>query len=87
MLVAAIDQNTDTRFHVCKSMHDEAHSASLCQQFFDSLLQEFRVHRPARTPGGSDYQEMPDLVHEAVRIFDTLAPLIKHPDLVKKSAS
>ena len=85
MLVAAIDKNTDTRFNLCKCIYDEAHSASLCQQFVDSLLKEFRVHRHAHTPGGSDYQETLDLVHEAVRLFDTLAPLIKHPDFVNES--
>ncbi len=84
-LVAAIAKNTDTRFSLCKCLYDEAHSASLCQQFVDSLLQEFRGHRHAHTVGGSDYQGMLDLVHEAVRIFDTLAPLIKHPDFVRES--
>jgi hypothetical protein len=85
MLVAAIAKNTETRFSLCKCTYDEAHSASLCQQFVDSLLREFRVHRHAHTPSGSDYQETLDLVHEAVRIFDTFAPLIKHPDFVRES--
>lgn len=78
-LVAAIAKYTDTRFNLYKCIYDEARSLSLCQQFVDSLLQEFRIHRHAHTAGGSD------LIHEAVRIFDTLAPLIKHPDFVKES--
>ena len=28
---------------------------------------------------------MMDLVHEAVRLFDTLAPLIKHPDFIAEA--
>jgi Protein of unknown function (DUF2971) len=84
-LVAAIAKNTDTRFNLYKCIYDEVHSASLCQQFVESLFQEFRVHRHAHIAGGSDYQETLDLVHEAVRIFDTLAPLIKHPDFLRES--
>jgi Protein of unknown function (DUF2971) len=84
-LVAAIAKNTDTRFNLYKCIYDEAQSASLCQQFVDNLLQEFRVYRQAYTAGGPDYQETLNLVHEAVRIFDTVAPLIKHPDFVRES--
>ena len=84
-LVAAIAKNTDTRFNLYKCIYDEVRSLSLCQQFVDSLLQEFRVHRHAHTAGGSDFQETRDLVNEAVRLFDTLAPLIKHPDFAKES--
>jgi hypothetical protein len=84
-LVAAIAKNTDTRFRLYKCIYDEAHSASLCQQFVESLLQEYRALRHGRTAGGSDYQETLDLVHEAVRLFDTLAPLIKHPDFIKEA--
>jgi hypothetical protein len=83
-LVAGIAKNTGTHFNLYKCIYDEARSGSVCQQFVDSLLYEFRVHRHAHT-GGSDYQETLDLVHEAVRLFDTLAPLIKHPDFVKES--
>jgi Protein of unknown function (DUF2971) len=84
-LVAAIAKNTDVRFNLYKCIYDEVRSASLCQQFVDRLLQEFRIHRHARKAGGSDYLEPLDQVQKAVRIFDTLAPLIKHPDFVKES--
>jgi hypothetical protein len=46
-LVAAIAKNTDMRFNLYKCIYDEAHSASLCQQFVESLLQEFRGQRLA----------------------------------------
>jgi hypothetical protein len=84
-LVAAISKNTDTRFNLYKCVYEEACSASLCQQFVDSLLQEFRAHRLAGTAGGSHHEETLDIVHEAVRAFDTVAPLIKHPDFVRES--
>jgi len=83
-LTAAIAKNTDTRFSLYKCIYDEARSQALCHQFVESLLNEFRAQRHARKSGGDDYQEMLDLVHEAVRIFDTLSPLIKHPDFVKE---
>lgn len=84
-LVAAIAANTETPFHLYKCIYDEAHSASLCQQFVESLLEEYRAFRNARTAGGPDYQETMNLLHEAVRLFDTLAPLIKHPDFIKEA--
>jgi hypothetical protein len=84
-LVAAIAKNTDTRFNLYKCIYDEDRSLILCQQFIDSLLQEFRTRRQAHTAAGPDCQETRDLVPEAVRIFDTLAPLIKHPDFARES--
>lgn len=84
-LVAAVEKNTDTRFNLYKCIYDEGRSQSLCQQFVDGLLQEYRVLREANKSCGDDYQQTLDLVHEAVRLFDTLAPLIKHPDFIKES--
>jgi hypothetical protein len=49
-LVAAIAKYTDTRFNLYKCIYDEARSLSLCQQFVDSLLQEFGGSSP-RTYG------------------------------------
>lgn len=84
-LTAAIAKNTDTRFTLYKCVYDEARISSLCHQFVESLLQEFRTRRHAYIAGGSDLQDAPDFAHEAVSMFDTLAPLIKHPDFVKES--
>jgi hypothetical protein len=84
-LIAAIAKNTDTRFNPYKCIYDEGRSQSLCQQFVDSLLDEFRAQRHGHKSGGRDYQQTLDLVHEGVRIFDTLSPLIKHPDFIKEA--
>jgi len=84
-LLAAIGKNTETPFNLYKCIYDEGRSQSLCQQFVDGLLDAFRALRVAPKPGGHDYQEMMDLIHEAVRLFDTLAPLIKHPDFVAEA--
>lgn len=84
-LLTAIAKNTETRFTLHKCIYEDAHSHDLCVQFVDSLIREFRAGRSTHTSGASDYQEMLDFVHEAVRIFDTLAPLIKHPDFIQES--
>jgi Protein of unknown function (DUF2971) len=84
-MLAAIGKNTEIRFSLYKCIYDEAGSQSLCQQFVDRLLEEFRAQRAVLKPGANDYQEMMDLVHEAVRLFDTLAPLIKHPDFIAEA--
>lgn len=83
-LVAAIAKNTDTRFNLYKCIYDEDRSFILCQNFIESLLQEFRARRQVHTATGSG-EETRDLIDEAVRIFDRLAPLIKHPDFAKES--
>ena len=74
-----------TRFNLYKCIYDEAGSRSLCQQFVDRLPEAFRARRAASKPGVNEYQEMMELVHEAVRLFDTLAPLIKHSDFVAEA--
>lgn len=84
-MLAAIGKNTELRFSLYKCIYDEARAQSLCQQFVDRLLEAFRAKRAALKPGSNDYQEMTDLVHEAVRLFDTLAPLIKHPDFIAEA--
>jgi hypothetical protein len=84
-LLAAIGKNTETRFNLYKCIYDETRSQSLCQQFVDHLLEAFRAQRAASKPGANNYQEMMNLVHEAVRLFDTLAPLIKHSDFVAEA--
>lgn len=84
-MLAAIGKNTETRFNLYKCIYDEARSQSLCQQFVDRLLEAFRAQRAASKPGANDYQKMMDLIHEAVRLFDTLAPLIKHPDFIAEA--
>lgn len=83
--LAAIGKNTETRFNLYKCIYDESRSQSLCQQFVDGLLEAFRAQRGASKPGTNDYREMTDLIHEAVRSFDTLAPLIKHPDFIAEA--
>jgi Protein of unknown function (DUF2971) len=84
-MLAAIGKNTEIRFNLYKCIYDEARSQSLCQQFVDRLLEAFRAQRAASKPGANDYQAMMDLIHEAVRLFDTLAPLIKHPDFIAEA--
>jgi len=84
-LLAAIGKNTETRFNLYKCIYDEGSSRVLCQQFVDDLLEAFRAQRAASRSGANDCQEMMDLVHEAVRLFDTLAPLIKHPDFIAEA--
>jgi len=84
-LLTAIGKNTETRFNLYKCIYDEGSSRALCQQFVVGLLEAFRALRAASRPGANDYQEMMDLVHEAVRLFDTLAPLIKHPDFIAEA--
>lgn len=84
-MLAAIGENTETPFNLYKCIYDEAHSQSLCQRFVDGLLEAFRAKRAALEPGSNHYQEMTDLVHEAVRLFDTLAPLIKHSDFAAEA--
>lgn len=81
-MLAAIGKNTEIRFSLYKCIYDEARAQSLCQQFVDRLLDAFRANRATSKPGSNDYQEMTDSVHEAMRLFDTLAPLIKHPDFI-----
>ncbi|QEE28178.1 DUF2971 domain-containing protein [Terriglobus albidus] len=83
-LVAAIAKNTVTRFGLYQCLYDETQSASLCQQIVENLLEDFRSLRTSAT-GSLPYNEMSDFVHESVRIFDTLAPLIKHPDFIKEA--
>jgi hypothetical protein len=84
-LVAAIGTNTVTRFGLYKCLYDEAQGASLCQQVATNLLEDFRNLRATSGTGVLPYNEMLDFVHESVRILDTLAPLIKHPDFIKES--
>jgi hypothetical protein len=84
-LVTAIARNTVTRFGLCKCLYDETESASLFQQVVANLLEDFRSLRAMSATGVLPYKEMDEFVHEAVRIFDTLAPLIKHPDFIKES--
>lgn len=84
LLVGAIAKNTVTRFGLYKCLYDETQSASLFQQVVANLLEDFRSLRASAT-GALPYKEMDDFVHESVRIFDTLAPLIKHPDFIKES--
>lgn len=84
-LLTAIGNNTETRFNLYKCIYEESSSSALCQKFVEGLLEDFRVQRAALRPGANDYQEMTDLVHEAVRVFDTLAPLIKHPDFTAEA--
>ena len=68
-----------------KCIYDEVQSLGLSRPFVDRLLESFRAQRAASKPGGNDFQKMMDLVHEAVRLFDTLAPLIKHPDFIAEA--
>ena len=84
-MLEMIGKNTETRFNLYKCIYDEVQSLSLCRQFVDRLLESFRAQRAASKPGGNDFQKMMDLVHEAVRLFDTLAPLIKHPDFIAEA--
>ncbi len=84
-MLTAVGKNTETRFNLYKCIYDEVRSQSLCQQFVDRLIEAFRAQRAASKPGANNYQEMIDLIHEAIRLFDTLAPLIKHPDFIAEA--
>ena len=84
-LLTAVAKHTETRFHLYQCIYDEAHSVSLCQQFVDALIQQYRMLRRTRTTGRLDYKETLEFVQEAVRIFDTLSPLLKHPDFIKEA--
>lgn len=84
-LLTAMGKNTETRFNLYKCIYDESSSRALCQRFVEGLLEAFRAQRAASRPGANDDQEMTGLVHEAVWLFDTLAPLIKHPDFIAEA--
>jgi hypothetical protein len=85
VLTNAISNATSPSFNLYKCIYDTNRSSSICQRFVEKALVDFRTYLTKNPIGPSDFLEIRNFVSDAIEQFETIAPLIKHPDFAEEA--